>query len=236
MAELKKFLFDNFVVGGSATKLPEPLPEIVDEDEQPVPLEEVVTTPQEIESAPQEVIAPVVEEEKFTREEMENCAQTAEKKGYEQGYAAAKQEQEQQNNELLTDISQKLTVLLAHAEEENQAQEQEMTNIIKQALQAIVPTLLEDKASELVSKFLSDNFNNFKHNAKLSFYIHPDIISYVQESIIKLANSYDFEGKIAIHKDSSLEKSSCRVEWDDGGVEYAPAEQLSQVQEMLDKQ
>ena len=235
MAELKKFLFDNFVVEGSATKLPEPLPEIVDEDEQPVPLEEVVVPLQEIESTPQEVVAPVVEE-KFTCEDMENCAQNAEKKGYEQGYATAKKEQEEQNNTLLTDISQKLTVLLANAEEENQTQEQEMTGIIKQALQAIVPTLLDDKASELVSKFLSDNFNNFKHNTKLSFYIHPDIISYVQESIIKLANSYDFEGKIAIHKDSSLDKSSCRVEWDDGGVEYSPAEQLSQVQEMLDKQ
>ena len=70
----------------------------------------------------------------------------------------------------------------------------------------------------------------------MSFYINPDIISYVQESIIKLANSNDFEGKIAIHKDSVLERCSCRVEWDNGGVEYTPCQQLEQVEQMLDKQ
>lgn len=235
MAELKKFLFDNFVVGGSATKLPDPLPEIVNEDNQPVPIEEVVVAPS-MEEASEEEAVPSVVEEKFSREEMEKYAASAEKAGYDKGYAAAKQEQEEQNNQLLTDISQKLTVLLAQADEENKAKEQEMTSIIKQALEAIVPTLLNEKAEELVNKFLQDNFNNFKHNAKLSFYIHPDIISYIQESIVKLANSYDFEGKIAIHKDSNLERSSCRVEWDNGGVEYTPSEQLSQVEEMLDKQ
>lgn len=48
----------------------------------------------------------------------------------------------------------------------------------------------------------------------MSFYIHPDIISYAQETIAKLANSYDFEGKIALHKDASLGKADCRIEWE----------------------
>lgn len=230
MAELKKFLFDNFVIGGSATKLLEPLPEIVDENQQPVPIEEVLVMP-EADHQEMDHFA-----ETYTQEDLKKYTAEAEKAGYDKGYEAARQEQDNQTNTLLTDISQKLTVLLAGSAEEEKIREQETADLIKQALQTLIPSLLEEKAVELVDNFLKNNFNNFKHNEKLSFYIHPDIISYVQESIVKLANSYDFEGKIAIHKDSSLEKSSCRIEWDNGGVEYAPEQQLVQIENMLDKQ
>lgn len=230
MAELKKFLFDNFVVGRGDTKMPEPLPEITaseEEKEEEIPEEEVV-----VESVEPEV----VEEEKYSREELEEQKVASEQMGYERGKADASESQTVENNKLLMDISQKLTVLLAQAEENNEIREQKMMQVIKQALQKLVPTLLEENAVALVDKFLRENFNNFKQNEKLSFYIHPDIISYIQDSIVKLANNNDFEGKIAIHKDSSLEKSSCRVEWNDGGVEYAPETQLAQVEQILDKQ
>ena len=140
-----------------------------------------------------------------------------------------------ENNKLLENIAQKLDLLITQKEEQTKETEQEMITVIKQALQAIVPILLEENAVSLVNKFLKDNFSNFKHNEKLSFYINPDIISYVQENIIKLANSNDFEGKISIHKDSHLDKSSCRVEWNDGGVEYMTQTQLAEVEQILDK-
>ncbi len=232
MAELKKFQFDNFIVGGKNKSKNAP------SDEEVIDSEILPKIPVDNESVEIEDIQtdePVVEET-FSRDELEAKTAIAEQQGYERGYQTASEEQIAENNHLLTDISQKLTVLLAQNEEENKITENEATEVIKQALKAIVPTLLDDNALELVNKFLKDNFNNFKHNEKLSFYIHPDIISYVQESIVKLANTNDFEGKIAIHKDNNLAKSSCRVEWDNGGVEYAPQEQLAEVEQMLDKQ
>lgn len=226
MAELKKFLFDNFVIGGCDTKLPEPLPDIVEEEPAaPVP-----------EPEPQPLAAPEPAAPTFSQEEVDAKVTAAAQDGYEKGYNSARQDIAAEANTLLADISQKLTVLLAQADESDKTREHEAVQILKQALTTLVPSLLEENAAALVDKFLQDNFNNFKHNEKLSFYINPDIISYVQESIIKLANSNDFEGKIAIHKDSGLERCSCRVEWDNGGVEYAPGQQLEQVEQMLDKQ
>jgi len=227
MAELKKFLFDNFIIGGRETKQPEPEVEIVEEENLP-PVEEV----EEVETVEENI----PQEETFSQEDLELKATEADRAGYERGYEAARQEQIEENNRLLNDISQKLTVLLAQCEDTGKQYEQEAAKVLKQALQTLVPPLLEENAIAMVTKFLQDNFNNFKQNEKLSFYIHPDIISYIQDSIIKLANSNDFEGKIAIHKDSSLDKSSCRVEWDNGGVEYTPSGQLEQVEQMLEKQ
>ena len=67
----------------------------------------------------------------------------------------------------------------------------------------------------------------------MCFYIHPDIISYVQENIAKLANSHDFEGKISLHKDASLGKADCRVEWENGGVERNTGRLVEKVEELL---
>lgn len=228
MAELKKFLFDNFIVGGCDTKLPEPLPDIVPEEPAEVEEPEVFTEQPEPEPEPVEP--------SFSQEEVDAKTAAAEREGYERGLQSARNEIAAEANVLLNDISQKLTVLLAQSEAREKEREKEAVQTVRQALMTLVPTLLEENAAVLVDKFLQDNFNNFKHNEKLSFYINPDIISYVQDSIVKLANSNDFEGKISIHKDGGLERCACRVEWDNGGVEYAPGEQLSQIGQMLDRQ
>lgn len=226
MAELKKFLFDNFVVGGCDTKLPEPLPDIVDE------------TGEDIEDFASFSISQVIEPEEpmFKQAEVDVKVMEASQDGYEKGYKKAQEDIATEANVLMNDISQKLTVLLANSAERERVREQETVHVIKQALNVLVPNLLEENAVALVDKFLQDNFNNFKYNEKLSFYINPDIISYIQDSIVKLANSNDFEGKISIHKDSSLERCACRIAWENGGVEYSPDKQLEQIGQMLDKQ
>ena len=228
MAELKKFLFDNFVVGGCDTKLPEPLPDIVDEQGNEV--EDFVIPPTE-EIQPIEPSEPM-----FKQEEVDKMVADASQDAYERGYKSAQADIAAEANNLMNEISQKLTVLLANSVEKEKIREQETVGVIKQALHTLVPNLLEENAIALVDKFLQDNFNNFKYNEKLSFYINPDIISYIQDSIVKLANSNDFEGKISIHKDSSLERCACRIEWENGGVEYSPNTQLEQIGQMLDKQ
>ena len=233
MAEVKKFLFDNFVIGGKDKSKNKPADtEAIDSEILPkIPVDNDLVEFEESQSEEETIV-----EETFSRAELEAKTALAEQQGYDRGYQTASEEQIAENNRLLMDISQKLTILVAQNDEENKVTEEEAAEVIKQGLKAIVPTLLDDNALELINKFLKDNFNNFKHNEKLSFYIHPDIISYVQESIVKLANTNDFEGKIAIHKDKNLAKSSCRVEWDNGGVEYAPQEQLAEIEQMLDKE
>ena len=97
MAELKKFLFDNFIIGGRETKQPEPEVEIVEEENLP-PVEEV----EEVETVEENI----PQEETFSQEDLELKATEADRAGYERGYEAARQEQIEENNRLLNDISQ----------------------------------------------------------------------------------------------------------------------------------
>lgn len=251
MAQLKKFMFDNFVI--------ETRPE-ADEHELPVDGEtaaEPVLSTEPNESILAESPAETVEKEKsepeletenfipdpfpqaekvYTQSEVDEMMSTARQEGYEQGLRGSQSSIEAETNTLLTEVNRKLETLLSETDNIRNEIENQALEMVKTAVLRLVPTLMEHEASELVSKFIADNFNNFKDEAKLSFYIHPDIISYAQQKIAALANSYDFEGKIALHKDASLAKNDCRIEWENGGVELKGADQLAKVADLLDAQ
>ena len=240
MAQLKKFLFDNFII---ETKPEADVP--ADDSEELLCAAEELNVETEAQPEPQKTefeekiveYEPVEEEpaeKSYLQSEVDEMLNAARQEGCEQGMRSSQQGLEAETNTLLADISQKLTVLLSDAGECRKEVENQALEMVKAVVAKLVPTLMEQQAAELVSGFIADNFNNFKDEAKLSFYIHPDIISYAQEKIASLANSYDFEGKIALHKDSSLAKNDCRIEWENGGVELNGADQLAKVTALLD--
>ena len=70
----------------------------------------------------------------------------------------------------------------------------------------------------------------------MSFYFNPETIKDIQETIGKLANSNDFEGKISLHKDSSLGMADCRIEWENGGVELNNDKTLEKLDNLLNNE
>ena len=57
----------------------------------------------------------------------------------------------------------------------------------------------------------------------------------MQQQIAKLAHIHDFEGKISLHKDSKLEKASCRIEWENGGVCNNSDKLLEKIDNLLEE-
>ena len=238
MAELRKFLFDNFVIEEKKKNKPEAViepepetppvaePEPVVEPEEPK--EEITEVEYEAEPLP-----PEQEIKNFTEEEDAEKLKAEEKEAYERGLQTARDGIESTMAALLENIGNKLTTLIADSSKAEENAEQEAFALARAVVEKLVPNLTAENAAEIVKKFIAENFNSFKNEAKLSFYIHPDIISYVQETIAKLANSYDFEGKISLHKDASIEKSDCRVEWENGGVERNSAALGEKIKDML---
>ena len=251
MAQLKKFMFDNFVI---PTKQEEQQLEDIEEDAfdvveaesieqekvslvelvpEPEPEPEVIPEPEEIIIEPEEEDEFVPEEKTYLQSEVDEMVDAAKQEGYDEGMKTSQNNMTAEENSLLNDISQKLTLLLSDVSAYQKEIENQAMKMVQAVVSKLVPTLQEEQATNLVNKFIADNFNNFKDEAKLSFYIHPDIISYVQEKIASLANSYDFEGKISLHKDVSLAKNDCRIEWENGGVELNGTDNLKKVNSLL---
>lgn len=237
MAQFKKFMFDNFVINKpeeeelppvedviEAEIIPEPEPEEVLPEAEPVVEVEVEAEEPE----------PMPDVKTYTQEEVDELIKNAAQDGYERGFKSSQSGVDAETGTLLNEINQKLAVLFSEREQLSADYEKQALKVAAAVVCKMVPGLQAEHAGELVAQFIADNFNNFKQEAKLSFYIHPDIISYIQEKIAKLANSYDFEGKIALHKAPDLAKNECRIEWENGGVELNGTAQLQQITAMLD--
>lgn len=236
MAELRKFLFDNFVIEEKRKNKPEVVetePEVLPIAET-LPVEETKKDDDDVNDAAfEEIATPEPKEKTFTEAEVAEKIKAAEQAAYERGLKTARVGIENTISALLENINNRLMALLADSSRAEENAEQEIFALARAVVEKLVPSLTEENAADIVKKFIGENFNNFKNEAKLSFYIHPDIISYAQETIAKLANSYDFEGKIALHKDASIDKADCRIEWENGGVERNSAELGKKIEDLL---
>ncbi len=231
MGELKKFMFDNFVIECDENRHCRK----VVEDNLPI-TEEIETIEFEpVEEEFEEAVDLEPEIEKtYSQEELDEKLQIASQAGYEKGFKSSQEGLEAIAANALTEINSKLLHIITDADSSKTQIERQSLDLVTNIVQKLIPSLVAEEAKNIVNKFIADNFNNFKNEAKLSFYIHPDIISYVQENISKLANSHDFEGKIALHKDAKLGVSDCRIEWESGGVERNAAQMLDKVDAILE--
>ena len=231
MPEHKKFLFDNFVVDALDTvrRQEETLSEEEGQEAKEEEKQEQEETPQE---EPETIIEPEIT---YTQTQVDEMLKKAEQQGYEKGEMSAKSGVDAQIQNSLAEMSAKLSGISTDACGINEELEQQFVAMSKTIVRQLIPVLTEEHAAAIVNKFIEDNFNNFRQEKKLSFYLHPDIIQYVQDNVSKLANANDFEGKISLQKDEKLGISDCRVEWENGGVESNTKSLLDKVENLLDK-
>lgn len=225
MKEARKFLFDNFVI----EEKPKPTPvETVPEAEAEPVIEE---------AAPVETVAKfeeLPEVKTYSEEELAEKVRIAREEGYENGFKAAQSGIEAGNQTVLNDINNKLLALAVDIDSEKKQLENRFLQMAKEIVVKLVPVLEAENAEALVNKFIAENFANFNAESKISFYLNPEVIGTIRENIAKLANHHDFEGKISLHKDSSLAPSDCRVEWENGGVERNSAALRNKVENLLE--
>lgn len=230
MSKYQKFMFDNFEVACEEKKsvaidsslMPEtPEAEFVETLERPA--ETVVAEPIEV---------PFVAS--YSQDELDAAVKTAEERGYEKGFKSATESSEQHQQELLENINNRLLTMLSEASVSAELNEKNSLRFAVELVRKLLPGLEREQAAEAVSRFLGENFPNFRREPQLSFSFNPATAPQMPEIISKLAAKNDFEGKIAVHKDEALGPADCRVEWKNGGVEKKTDKMLEKVADLLD--
>lgn len=244
MVKYQKFQFDNFILDEENQPYAEDWENSHIEVETPVEEVETVSVPKEeleVETASDIIIEPKEEPVKtpepeiiediitFTEEEVAEKENKARTEGYEAGYQQAKNEQQEERNRLLAEINNRLMLLSADNEAQNQKADNQVIMLSREVIHKLVPVIEEQEAQQLVTEFLEKNFSQFKNESRLAFYFHPEALPYIQEEIARLANIHDYEGKISLHKDDNMQISDCRIEWENGGVERNSAQMLDKI-------
>ena len=235
MGDFQKFMFDNFIIVDDNEIIKKTEPELEEEEKttasDSVSEEDIQDISEEAAEEPEPAEPPV---QTYTQDELDAAVALAEQKGLEKGQALARENTEQKISDLLGNIDAKLmNIVVNTADVQKQVEEQYMALNLA-VFKKLLPNLMEEQCVDIINKFIADNFANFRGEAKLSFYLNPEVIGQVQEQIAKMAHIHDFEGKIALHKDESLNKADCRIEWENGGVEHLSNKLLEKVDNLLE--
>lgn len=255
MVKYQKFAFDNFILDEDnqpyvedwenshievepSVEETEQIPQEENEEERAEePVEEIIPEPEpepELEPEPEpepEIIEEVIT---FTEEEVAEKENKARTEGYEAGYQQAKSEQQEEQNRLLSEINNRLMMLSADMSAQTKEIDNQAISLSQAIIHKLIPVLEKAQAEKLVKAFLEKNFAQFKNENKLAFYFHPEALSYIQEEIAHLANIHDYEGKISLHKDETMQVSDCRVEWENGGVERSSTKMLDKADKIFE--
>lgn len=171
----------------------------------------------------------------YTEEEYREAIEEAEKNAFNKGMTEAQNSSLEKQNILLEDIKKQLMTIFASLEDKKTDIEKSSVNFAISLVTKLLPSLEKDMAEKEVKNFLAENFANFSSQEALSFSFNPEIISQIADSIGRLAEQNDFEGKISVHKDASLGLSECRVEWKSGGVERSTSSVLNKVKGLVNQ-
>lgn len=214
MAEVKKFLFDNFTIDGP--KKEKSIPQTTNID----PIEEQDTPPKVVEKT-------------FSEAEVEEKLKSAEIIFYQSGFNEAKEKSDKEQILLLKTINAQLKELLITDDNLDKEYEKNFSEFGTILLEKLIPTLEKQEAQNIIVEFLTTNFKNFKAEKKLSIYLNSANIKNLGETISNLADKNDFEGKISIIKDDSLSLSDCKVLWAHGGVDRDMVQNTKTIEEII---
>jgi len=131
------------------------------------------------------------------------------------------------NTSLLNNIDAKLNLLL------NQGH-QNILPLVKMILAELSPVLVEKESLAIVAAFIAEKFPDIGREKVLDFYFHPDIIYEIQPVLASLAEKNNFEGKLLLHKDSSLPVCDCRIMWGKNRYEFDSQQRIAAIIKALE--
>ena len=250
-------MFDNFVLDWKDTNehnqeeetsvdiLPEPEAEVIEplvnpeEEKQdtPVAKEEEELLLSEPEPIPLPKVDPIPEQPKeptYSQAQYDAAIASAKESGYEDGFKNGYGEFEHQQTEQLQNLNNRLMALLSDVADFQKKLEQDNLHFVAEVIRKLIPSLSQKQAQEELELFLKKNFSSFKQEENLVFSFNPEDIKTAADILPKLANANDFEGKISLHKDASIARGDCKIEWKNGGVEKNTDKMLEKVSNMLE--
>jgi flagellar assembly protein FliH len=152
--------------------------------------------------------------------------------GHEAGYAKAKGEIESD----LTAVLAVLNVRLAEISERQQAAYEFVTSstvsLVKAIAHKIIPQVVAKYGDEEVLVFVTDALKGLKSQGAVTVIVNPALQEAVQA---KVKEHLTDKLQISVTTDETLDRSDCKVNWDDGGVEQIRSRLLSEVDFALNR-
>ncbi|MBE1237766.1 flagellar assembly protein FliH [Phaeovibrio sulfidiphilus] len=206
MAEIQKFLFDRRFDRPLEPAVPEVLPDELTDREAEAP---------EPEPEPEPEPPPPT----FSEEEVEAARQA----GYTAGHADAADEAAAANGRMaalaMSSAAQALEQLARDHRSSIDTVSADVAHLVEVICRRILPFTCDRNAVAEIVALMDTILPQVLEEPRLILRVHPDVLDTVRAHMDPLAASLGYEGRLVIMPDTGLERSDCRIEWTDGGVE-----------------
>jgi len=213
MSAAEKFMFDlTFDNEVEETLEPEKTDEITTVDEEP------------------EIIVPT-----FSKEEVETARQKGYETGKEEGLAATMEVLTQQINETLLKIDEKLLAAFQKQDSFNQDLSRAAHSLAIGVCKKMMPAMAEQYSFAEVERVIEEALAIAIEEPRITLSVHVDLVEAVEVRLSELAKKKEFEGRVFVKADETMESSDCRVDWVNGGSERNTTELWANITSILDR-
>ena len=213
MSAAEKFMFDlTFDSEVEETLEPEKTDENTTVDEEP------------------EIIIPT-----FSEEEVETARQQGYEAGKEEGLAATTEILTKQINETLLNIDQKLLAAFQTQDSLNQDLSRAAHSLAIGVCKKMMPAMAKQHSFDEVERVIEEVFAKAIEEPRITLSVHLDLVEAVEFRLSELTKEKEFEGRVFVKADETMEVSDCRVDWVNGGSERNTTELWANITSILDR-
>lgn len=160
--------------------------------------------------------------------ELEVAKKIAMQEGYDEGYRAAKNEIEAETKSVLEKCSFELSQMLTQQQQAYEFIHGAVFALVAEINNKLFPVRLKEQSEPRIQKFVEDVLADLKNISKITFTVHTDLVTSVQQRIQEIQGQAQ-NVEVIVRESKELEKYECRATWDDGGIEYFPTKILESV-------
>ncbi len=177
-----------------------------------------------------EIITPT-----FSEEEVEIARQQGYEKGKEEGLAATTEILTKQINETLLKIDKKLLAAFQTQDSFNQDLSRAAHSLAISVCKKMMPAMAKQHSFDEVERVIEEVFVKAIEEPRITLSVHLDLVEAVELRISELTKEKEFEGRVFVRADETMEASDCRVDWVNGGSERNTTELWANITSILDR-
>lgn len=154
---------------------------------------------------------------------------------YAQGQADAKNSFEKQSLDCLQRIEQQTVMGFSNYQPMITGLHQKAGQVLHALLSKMLPVIMKRHGLSEVEQLVQQTLLEQVAAPKLIVRVHPTLYESIAEKMKAMAERAGYSGKIQILSDEALGSEDCRIEWGEGGAEFAPAQLWEKTEEIFTK-
>lgn len=155
----------------------------------------------------------------YTQAQLDAARDEAYQSGLQAGQAAEQASQTQQLSGLVSQLEQKIGLLIAVAEDARAQQSTRICEMSAAIVRKLLPHYVEREGLQEITAILGQVLRDMNREPRLVVRVSESNFDPISAHIKSMSEQHAYAGKVVVLAENTMAASDCLVEWADGGIE-----------------